>query len=85
MEKGPENEQAIVEDSKLVLECEAKGTTPFSYKWSRDNKPLPDVEDHILEVSKATKEDEGIYMCTVTNEFNKDGCPSSQLKIRVGM
>ena len=85
LEKGPENEQAIVEGSKLVLECEAKGRPPFSYKWSRDNKTLPDVYGNILEVSKATKKDQGMYMCTVTNDFNRDGYSSSQLKITVGM
>ena len=85
LEKGPENEQAIVEGSKLVLECEAKGRPPFSYKWSRDNETLPGVDSNILEVSKATKKDEGIYMCTVTNDFNRGGCSSSQLEIRVGM
>lgn len=70
--------------SKLELKCEASGMSPFSYKWSRNNKPLPDVDGRILEVSKATEEDEGIYMCIVTNEFNKDGYPSNQLVINVG-
>ena len=85
LENGSENEQPIVEGSKLVLECEAKGRPPFSYKWSRDNETLPGVDSNILEVSKATEKDQGIYMCTVTNDFNMDGCPSSQLKISVGM
>ena len=83
-ERGQVKEHAIVKGSKLELKCETLGMSPFSYKWSRNNKPLSDVDGHILEVSKATEDDEGIYMCTVTNEFNKDGCPSNQLKISVG-
>lgn len=74
----------VVKGSKLELKCEALGKPPFNYKWSRNSMTLTDFDGHILEVSKATEEDEGTYLCTVTNEFNKDGCTSNQLKINVG-
>lgn len=74
----------VVKGSKLELKCEALGMPPFNYKWSRNNTTLTDVDGHILEVSKATEKDEGTYVCTVTNEFNKNGCTSNLLKISVG-
>ena len=76
-------QENVVKGSKLELKCEALGMPPFNYKWSRNNTTLTD-DGHILEVSKATEKDEGTYVCTVTNEFDKNGCTSNLLKISVG-
>lgn len=77
-------QENVVKGSKLELKCEALGMPPFNYKWSRNNTTLTDDDGHILEVSKATEKDEGTYVCTVTNEFDKNGCTSNLLKISVG-
>lgn len=58
---------------KLKLDCKAEGTSPISYSWTKDNKPIS------LEKYKASKNmlifdslmvsDSGHFTCTALNAF----------------
>lgn len=74
--------------SRASLRCEAKGDHPLNIEWRRAGSQLePAASDYrymvkeinttdgavsVLELISTTREDSGIYFCTVSNAYGGD-------------
>ena len=72
-------DQFIHNNEDAVFECAANGSESLMINWTRNDKPIKDTlfyvsngtRRSVLEVSKATVDDSGIYQCIATNADNK--------------
>lgn len=72
-------DQFIHNNEDAVFECAANGSESLMINWTRNDKPIIDshfyvsngTRKSVLEVSKATVDDSGIYQCIATNADNE--------------
>ena len=69
------------ENTAASLICEAEGSGPIMYQWSKVNGEISDgrtkgINTSVLTIYPVTEQDEGEYYCVVSNE-GADGKVSS--------
>ncbi|XP_059169995.1 contactin-like [Physella acuta] len=72
----------------IRLECFAYGssTSPFTYKWTREDNPMPSRaqtmdSNRVLVIYQAQLEDNGIYRCTVSRGASASDTKTLQLTL----
>ncbi|KPK86543.1 MAG: hypothetical protein AMS27_04805 [Bacteroides sp. SM23_62_1] len=60
--------QWVKEDANLKLEIHARGTEPVFYEWVKDGVPIQQEMMPEFRINKMSYEDEGSYICQVSNQ-----------------
>ncbi|XP_062867690.1 neuregulin 2a isoform X2 [Trichomycterus rosablanca] len=77
---------SVEEGEKLIMKCEASGSTPLKYMWYKDGNVLKKSKEvriraskrnSKIQIAKARLEDSGNYMCVVENEIGSRNTTSS--------
>lgn len=83
--------KTVKEDESVVLECIASGIPKPSFKWYKDDRELSlntrvltHLNGQLLVIVKAELDDEGTYMCEVSNSLGT-ARQSAELTVLTGM
>ena len=73
----------VDEGDKLSLKCHVRGSAPLKIQWMKDRKELVSSGSTkipfsdgtaCLEISSASKQDAGDYLCKATNDSGSEFC-----------
>lgn len=73
----------VDEGDRLSLRCHVRGSAPLKIQWMKDRKDLMSSSSTrisfsdgtaCLEVSSASKQDAGDYLCKATNDTGSEFC-----------
>jgi hypothetical protein len=67
--------------TQAVFSVEATGTGPLSFKWLKNNQPIPNTSSNTLVISSASETDAGVYSVSVTNQYGSVQSLEAQLAI----
>jgi len=82
--------QIVYAGKRALIQCVVTGSAPLKVVWLKDNQAVPkepahyqtscDQDKHSLEITKAEKADEGLYVCKVSNNIGTIEC-STKLRV----
>ncbi|OHB53703.1 MAG: hypothetical protein A2Y12_15130 [Planctomycetes bacterium GWF2_42_9] len=61
----------------------ASGAEPLTYQWKKDGIPIPNSNYSVLLISSATRGDQGLYTCTVSNPESSETTFSAMLTVEM--
>ena len=65
--------QSVVIGAEVKLNCFSKGVPAADVVWTRKGKVLvKGSRNAVLQLTKVTQQDDGMYTCTANNSLNRD-------------
>jgi hypothetical protein len=78
----PQNSTNLV-GTWATFTVEASGTLPFSYQWMKNDMPLPDGTNSVLDIPSVQTNDAGLYRVWIGNVAGSTNSATALLKVPV--
>jgi len=82
------DDQTVIENEKVYLDCSAKSTPPAKISWMKDDNPVKLDSDHVLYsngtlfISQAKPSDSGTYKCLADHPGGWTDSATATLKVK---
>ncbi|MFN3555278.1 MAG: immunoglobulin domain-containing protein [Bacteroidales bacterium] len=73
--------QNVCPGGEVIFSLEVSGEEPLSFQWKKNGTNIPDATGSGFVVNNANPEDEGVYICEITNVCGSVASEEAELKV----